>query len=316
MRLRATADALDGNLACGPDLANHLPALAQQNPGVDCLHISSSTLRRYAGEIGAGSTSRESLAWLEAVRPYLQLIEAEITLSLEGLTSFDQAVRTYWGQMSYLDQHLGALVEGLRSLGLYDSSTLVFTSPHGEGLGERGITFQHHALLESCLRVPLIVKPSLAQRAASARDPGPVSGTVSLLDLPATILEASDVPAVNRIDSRSIWLDLLGAGPLPIRDAYALGVYGTQAALVRGNRKLIHAFSDHWFSESWNFRQGETRLIDLSDPDPDGTDSSRDEPELVRAMQERLLAWAADIGATEAESGRRRSGAPSGHSDG
>jgi arylsulfatase A-like enzyme/Tfp pilus assembly protein PilF len=66
--------------------------------------------------------------------------------------------RPYDGEIAYVDAVFGKLVQALRSRGLYDRSVIVFTSDHGEALGEHQEVHHGYYLYESSLRVPLIFK--------------------------------------------------------------------------------------------------------------------------------------------------------------
>lgn len=73
----------------------------------------------------------------------------------------DAHVRTarhaYYGMCSYIDDKVGRLLDTVEQLGLLNDTVLVFTSDHGEMLGERGMWFKQ-SFYEWSSRVPLIVK--------------------------------------------------------------------------------------------------------------------------------------------------------------
>jgi len=98
------------------------------------------------------------------------------------------ARHAYYGMISYIDDKVGELVMALERSGLRDNTLVVFTSDHGEMMGERGMWFKQH-FFEWAARVPLIA--SLPKRFDSAR----VSQNVSLIDLMPTFL---DVAATTR----------------------------------------------------------------------------------------------------------------------
>ena len=94
----------------------------------------------------------------------------------------------YEGEVRYVDESLGVLLDGLRDLGIYESSLIVLTSDHGEEFWEHG-GFEHgHSLYRELLHVPLIVKFPRS-RARGARSEVPVS-TAGVY---ATILEACGI---------------------------------------------------------------------------------------------------------------------------
>lgn len=71
----------------------------------------------------------------------------------------------YDGAVRYTDDALGRFVAELKSLGIYDRSTLVVTSDHGEAFGEHGVYLHSHHLYDELIRAPLIVRaPRMSRR--------------------------------------------------------------------------------------------------------------------------------------------------------
>ncbi|MFK7765445.1 MAG: choline-sulfatase [Roseobacter sp.] len=98
---------------------------------------------------------------------------------------FDQedirtARRAYYGSISYLDQMIGQLLETLDRTGYRENTIIVFTSDHGEMLGERGMWFKKH-FFEPSLKVPLIVS-------GGDFGPGRARTPASLVDLLPTFM--------------------------------------------------------------------------------------------------------------------------------
>ncbi len=90
--------------------------------------------------------------------------------------------RACYAMISHLDDYLGELVAELKHLGLYDDTVIVFTSDHGDMLGERGMWFKR-TFFEGSLKVPLIVHAPARFRA------GRVNDCVALADLCPTLAE-------------------------------------------------------------------------------------------------------------------------------
>lgn len=88
----------------------------------------------------------------------------------------------YYGMISYIDEKIGQIMSVIRETGLAENTIVVFTSDHGEMLGERGMWFKQH-FFDPAARVPLIFW--CPPRFASAQ----VSKSVSLIDIGPTILD-------------------------------------------------------------------------------------------------------------------------------
>jgi choline-sulfatase len=87
-----------------------------------------------------------------------------------------RARRAYYGSISYIDDCVGELLKTLELTGQSNNTVIVFTSDHGEMLGERGMWFKK-TFFEHALRVPLII--SMPGTTHARR----VSTNVSLVDL-------------------------------------------------------------------------------------------------------------------------------------
>ena len=65
----------------------------------------------------------------------------------------------YDSEIRYLDEEIGRLISGLKDMGLYDEALIIFSSDHGEGMGEHNYYFAHgEHLYNPLIHVPLIIK--------------------------------------------------------------------------------------------------------------------------------------------------------------
>lgn len=100
-----------------------------------------------------------------------------------------ESVELYDGEIAYVDEMVGRLLDGLGELEILDDALVVVVADHGEGLGDHGETYHTHFVYDSTIRVPLIVAgPGVP---AARRVSTPVAG----LDVFATILESVGVEA-------------------------------------------------------------------------------------------------------------------------
>lgn len=90
--------------------------------------------------------------------------------------------RAYYAMITHLDEYIGELVDELKALGLYEDTVIIFTSDHGDMLGERGMWFKR-SFYDQSVKVPLIFHNP--KRYMPKRLPH----TVSLMDLMPTIAE-------------------------------------------------------------------------------------------------------------------------------
>ncbi len=98
----------------------------------------------------------------------------------------------YLGNVTLIDERIGTLLQTLEARGYLEDAVVIFTSDHGECLGDHGL-IQKWSMYDVVTRVPTIIW-STAGRFAGGRT---VDGLCQLFDLGPTILELAglDVPA-------------------------------------------------------------------------------------------------------------------------
>ncbi|MBS7598792.1 alkaline phosphatase family protein [Pseudomonas sp. RC2C2] len=113
-----------------------------------------------------------------------------------------KVIPTYMGLIKQIDDQLGRLFDVLQSNGRWDDTLIVFTSDHGDFLGDHGLG-EKEFLLEPAVGVPLIVRDP---RAAADVSRGTVDERlVETIDALPTFLEALGLPgAEHRLEGRSL----------------------------------------------------------------------------------------------------------------
>lgn len=90
----------------------------------------------------------------------------------------------YDGEIAYMDQYVGALLERLKEKGILDKTIIIVAGDHGEGLGDKVETGHGLFLYEETLRVPLIFyNPRIFPRSQV------IESETRLVDVAPTILE-------------------------------------------------------------------------------------------------------------------------------
>lgn len=98
----------------------------------------------------------------------------------------------YDGEISYWDEHFGALMEDLKRRGLYDDLTIVVTADHGEEFMDHGGFWHGTTLYDEMVHVPLFVKLPFNEAGGTA-----VDHWVQSVDLMPTLLARAGLPAVE-----------------------------------------------------------------------------------------------------------------------
>jgi arylsulfatase A-like enzyme len=116
-------------------------------------------------------------------------------------------VARYWGLASLVDKYVGQILDHIDALGLAGNTIIVFTSDHGDMMGEHRLV--HKAVqFEGAVRVPLVIRvPGLRPRRLTT----PVSH-VSLL---ATLLDLLGQRQPDHLQGRTLLPLLLGGDSVP-----------------------------------------------------------------------------------------------------
>ncbi len=107
----------------------------------------------------------------------------------------------YAGEVSLVDRWFGDLVEKVDDLGLFDNTTMIVLSDHGEPLGEHGIVKKVRPWpYEELSHFPLLVRPPDGTEPGGTR----VKQFVSMPDIMPTILDILGVPIPPTVQGNSL----------------------------------------------------------------------------------------------------------------
>lgn len=165
----------------------------------------------------------------------------------------------------YVDDKLGELLEVLDEQGLRDNTVVIFTSDHGEMLGEKGL-IQKRSLYEWSARIPLIID-------IPGNAPASIDTPVSLLDLPATLVDMAGQTLARPMEGRSLLPALRGA-PLPdvpvIAEYHGEGIMRPSFMVRQGAWKMIycHGSAPQLFNletdpGEWDNRAGDPSVAEI-----------------------------------------------------
>lgn len=109
-----------------------------------------------------------------------------------------RARTAYYALVYRLDMLIGEVLDCLAQQGLAEDTLVVYTTDHGDQLGERGLWWKH-TLYEDSVRVPLIMRWPGHLPAGQRR-----SQVVDLLDVAATMVAALDGPPLPHGHGRNL----------------------------------------------------------------------------------------------------------------
>ena len=140
-------------------------------------------------------------------------------------------IAAYYAMIELIDDNVGRLLDALEETGQRHNTVIIFTSDHGEMLGDHGLLLKGCRFYEGAVRVPLIIswpgqfplqeEPDI-ERSPEEDGSGEEEGT-TLVEFDATASDDSAAPAgfvssalVELIDIAPTLLELAGL-PIPLR---------------------------------------------------------------------------------------------------
>lgn len=187
---------------------------------------------------------------------------------------FGRVAALYYGSISQIDHHVGRILGVLEQLGQLDHTLVVFTSDHGDYMGDYGLILKSPSVpYDALARVPLIVA-----------GPGCVAGRVedalvSLVDVFPTVAARVSAKAPPALQGRDLTSLLAGEGSAGWRDAVFSESHDVKA--VRTQR----------YKYMYNRRLQADELYDLAADPGELHNLAAQAPTVVTDMRARLLDW-------------------------
>lgn len=197
---------------------------------------------------------------------------------LRGITDVQWVIATNKGSVSWVDHHLGQLIDRLKKNGQWEKTLFVFTSDHGESLGEHNIWFAHSGLFEVTARVPLIVRLPGGPKSRFVRS------LVQLADVMPTVLTRLGLPAPEHSRGRDVWPLLENDNPKG--SAVFLEHAGRQlTGVVTPKWKYIRHRKNKTYNPGYPLTKGREELYDLDQDPGEMKDLAKAKPEVVKRMR-------------------------------
>jgi arylsulfatase A-like enzyme len=188
-----------------------------------------------------------------------------------------KARAVYYGLVTNLDHQLGRLFGTMMKQGMWDDTLVIYSSDHGEMLGDLGDVGKM-SFYEASARVPFIVRPPLEWQT----EPGRVQKSlIEWADVLPTLCEVARVEAPGDVTGRSI-LPLVRGEAERIRDT------------LHGQIDNSHMMHDGRYKYLYGAADGSEQLFD-TDQDPHDEHPLHD-AERMAALREAFAAHLRDEG--------------------
>lgn len=155
--------------------------------------------------------------------------------------------KAYYSNITLIDRKIGEVIKKLKELQLYDNTMIIFTSDHGDFMGDFGVASKAQYPSEALMRIPFLLKP-------------PVSGFegyeepsfVSSVEIAATCLTAAKLPVPSRIQGRSLTCFFDKKNPVPKETTVYMEARDIRA--IRDDRYKLAYYAGRSYGELYDLR--------------------------------------------------------------
>jgi len=201
----------------------------------------------------------------------------------------------YWGNITLVDRSVDKILRAVDESGHADDTIVVFTSDHGEMMGDHGILGKT-VMYEEAVRVPLLMRMPML-----GREQRVIRGRMGHIDLVPTLLELMGEPIPDHLQGKSRVPVLRGEATLEDNDVF-IEWHGSDGhppeslGEAEVNRSMAPPLRTVVSAERWKLNlgaPGQCELYNLN-TDPFELENLFDRPEhrnRVRALASRIRQW-------------------------
>ncbi|HLQ71882.1 MAG TPA: arylsulfatase, partial [Bacillota bacterium] len=173
-----------------------------------------------------------------------------------GVLSVEKTKRAragYYGSISHIDHQIGRLFTHLKRKNLFNETMIIFTSDHGDMLGDHHLWRKTYAY-EGSAHIPLIIKPPNSWEKPISH----VEQPTLLQDIMPTILGGADLDIPETVDGKSLVPSMYGRS-IHMRDY----VHGEHSMCYSEEQEMQY-LTDGKKKYIWFPRTDKEQLFDLS----------------------------------------------------
>jgi len=196
---------------------------------------------------------------------------------------FKKYISLYWGLVSFIDQQIGEVISTLKQTGQYDNTMIVFTSDHGNFLGEHGMIFKSFGNgYEELYNVPMLI-----------RVPGKIEGgrqnaLVSHVDVLPTILDACGIIPPPGIDGKSLILLSSGQTTRHRNEVFCQAETSSIICRTESHKFVLHWGVENEINELYDLRCDPNEMRNIA--------YEADSERTVSAIKEKIFTWLKETG--------------------
>lgn len=194
---------------------------------------------------------------------------------------------SYYGLMSEVDEHMGRLIGHLKETNQLDNTLVIFTSDHGEQMGDHWL-YGKESFYDQSFHIPLIIR-------APGKQPGSIAAFTEHVDIMPTILSWLDLDVPRQCDGYSLMPLIEGNQPSDWRQSvhfeYDYRNTSTQATLgTNMEAACMNIYRDNEYKYI-HFADMQPLLFDLRKDPAELYNIAEENPLIAGEYAQKLLSW-------------------------
>jgi arylsulfatase A-like enzyme len=192
-----------------------------------------------------------------------------------------EAIAATYGMIEMVDDGIGKIIKCLKETGELENTIIVFTSDHGDMMGDHGLFLKGFMHYKGTLQVPLMINaPGVAPEVNQA--------LASSIDICPTLLELAGIPFYEGIQGKSLH-SILAGKQKTVRDCILVEddiatITAKLTPIPSKTRTIIT--TNHRYSRN---SKAEEQLFNLIDDPEEMTDLKSKKPETKSLMVEQMM---------------------------
>ncbi len=175
----------------------------------------------------------------------------------------------YYGMISLVDHHIGRVLKALKDKGIEDETLILFTSDHGELLGDHGLLFKGPFHYDCLIKAPMILQWSGTVPKGSR-----YTQITEHVDIMPTLLDLAGVAVPHGVQGMSMAPVLRGdkgAGREYALTEFNCNDWGLDVKTITGKDYKLTYYAGEQFGELYDRNKDPGEFVNLWD-DPDHRD--------------------------------------------
>jgi arylsulfatase A-like enzyme len=164
-------------------------------------------------------------------------------------------VAAYCAQIELIDDQVGRMLDALEASGQRENTIVIFTSDHGEMLGDHGLLWKGCRFYEALVHVPLILSWPGHWQAGQRSD-----ALVELTDIVPTLYEAIGMEVPANVQGKSLLPILTGQAPPDVHRDFVRCEYhdaldrphASHANMLYDGRWKLVVYDPHEYRNLWD----------------------------------------------------------------